>query len=82
MKENITMYAMGFVQFKEHPIDRRAKFSPERFISRLLVLGCPAGTGLGSITTVVKNFPRGRISRFRDVERALISAICDCRARI
>jgi len=32
MRENITMYAMGFVQFREHLIDRRAKFSPERFI--------------------------------------------------
>jgi len=33
MRENITMYTMGFVQFREYPIDRRAKFSPERFIS-------------------------------------------------
>lgn len=40
------------------------------------------GTGLGSITTVVWNFPQGRIPRFRDVERVLISAICAIVARV
>lgn len=51
-------------------------FHPSSFRAR-----GPASTGLGSITTVVENFPRGKIPRFRDVERALISAICDYRAR-